>query len=86
MTLFFQTYEQVGIKEDISDVISNISPTKTPFQTSIGNEKITNTLFQWQTDALRAVQSQCPSLKAPMRHVHHCRPDRDAEQPHRLRC
>jgi len=56
MTLF-QTYEQVGIKEDISDVISNISPTKTPFQTSIGNEKITNTLFQWQTDALRAVQS-----------------------------
>ena len=56
MTLF-QTYEQVGIKEDISDVISNISPTKTPFQTSIGNEKVTNTLFQWQTDALRAVQS-----------------------------
>jgi hypothetical protein len=56
MTLF-QTYETVGIKEDISDVISNISPTKTPFQTAIGNEKITNTLFQWQTDALRAVQS-----------------------------
>lgn len=54
MTLF-QTYEQVGIKEDISDVISNISPTKTPFITSIGNEKVTNTLFQWQTDALRAV-------------------------------
>lgn len=56
MTLF-QTYEQVGIKEDISDIISNISPTKTPFSTSIGNEKVTNTLFQWQTDALRAVQS-----------------------------
>ena len=54
MTLF-QTYEQVGIKEDISDIISNISPTKTPFQMSIGNEKVTNTLFQWQTDALRAV-------------------------------
>lgn len=56
MTLF-QTYEQVGIKEDISDIISNISPTKTPFTTSIGNEKVTQTLFQWQTDALRAVQS-----------------------------
>src|SRR6185312_3593996 len=56
MTLF-QTYEMVGIKEDISDIISNISPTKTPFLSSIGNEKVTNTLFQWQTDALRAVAS-----------------------------
>lgn len=56
MTLF-QTYEQVGIKEDISDIISNISPTKTPFLSSIGNEKVTNTLFQWQTDILRAPAS-----------------------------
>lgn len=54
MTLF-QTYEQVGIKEDISAIISNISPTQTPFLSSIGNEKITNTLFQWQEDSLRAV-------------------------------
>lgn len=53
----FQTYEQVGIKEDISDIISNISPTQTPFQTAIGNEKVTNTLFQWQEDSLRAVTS-----------------------------
>lgn len=51
----FQTYEQVGIQEDISDIISNISPTQTPFQTAIGNEKVTNTLFQWQEDSLRAV-------------------------------
>src|SRR6185437_4364694 len=56
MTLF-QTYEMVGIKEAISDVISNISPTKTPFLRSIGNEKLTNTLLQWLTDALRAVRS-----------------------------
>lgn len=53
----FQTYEQVGIKEDISDIISNISPTQTPFQTAIGNEKVTQTLFQWQEDSLRAVTS-----------------------------
>lgn len=50
----YQTYQQIGIKEDISDVISNISPTKTPFQSAIGNEKINNTLFQWQEDSLRA--------------------------------
>jgi hypothetical protein len=53
----FQTYEQVGIKEDVSDIISNIAPTQTPFQSAIGNEKVTNTLFQWQEDTLRAVQS-----------------------------
>jgi hypothetical protein len=51
----YQTYQQVGIKEDISDIITNISPTKTPFQTDIGNEKVTQPLFQWQEDSLRAV-------------------------------
>jgi hypothetical protein len=51
----YQTYEMIGIKEDISDVITNISPTKTPFQSGIGSEKATQTLFQWQEDSLRAV-------------------------------
>jgi len=51
----YGTYEQIGIKEDVSDVISNISPTKTPFQSAIGNEKVNSTLFEWQEDSLRAV-------------------------------
>lgn len=51
----YQTYQQVGIKEDISDIITNITPTKTPFQSAIGNEKVHNTYFQWQEDSLRAV-------------------------------
>jgi co-chaperonin GroES (HSP10) len=55
MTTHFKTYDQVGIKEDISDVISNISPTATPFQTLLKSEKVTNTLFQWQEDSLAAV-------------------------------
>ena len=52
----YQTYQQVGLAEDVSDVISNISPTKTPFQSSIGSEKVSAKLFEWQEDALRAVQ------------------------------
>ena len=48
----WQTYQEVGIKEDISDIISNISPTATPFQSSIGKESVSNTLFQWQEDSL----------------------------------
>jgi Family of unknown function (DUF5309) len=51
----YQTYEVVGIKEDISDIITNLTPTKTPFQSAIGNEKVTQTLFEWQEDSLRAV-------------------------------
>lgn len=55
MTTHFRTYNQVGIKEDISDVISNISPTATPFQSLIGQESVNNTVYQWQEDELAAV-------------------------------
>jgi len=51
----YTSYDVVGVKEDISNIITNISPTKTPFLTSIGNEKVTQKLFQWQTDVLRNV-------------------------------
>lgn len=50
----YTTYDQIGLAEDVSDVITNISPTKTPFQTSIGTEKISARLFEWQEDSLRA--------------------------------
>lgn len=51
----FKTYDQVGIKEDISDLISNISPTKTPFISALKGEKVNNTIFQWQEDSLASV-------------------------------
>lgn len=51
----YQTFQQVGIKENISDIIVNLTPTKTPFQTNIGQEKASQVLFQWQEDSLRAV-------------------------------
>lgn len=54
-TTFFKTYDQVGKKEDVSDVITNISPTTTPFQSLIKNERTTNTVFQWQEDELASV-------------------------------
>lgn len=50
----YTTYDQVGLAEDVSDVISNISPTKTPFQSSIGSEKVSARLFEWQEDSLRS--------------------------------
>lgn len=51
----YQTFQQVGIKENISDIITNLTPTKTPFQSNIGTEKVHNVLFQWQEDSLRSV-------------------------------
>lgn len=49
----YSTYDQIGLAEDVSDIITNISPTKTPFQSSIGNESISAKNPQWQQDTLR---------------------------------
>ena len=51
----YTQYDVVGKKEDVSDIISNISPTKTPFQSMIGSEKVSNVLVQWQEDSLANV-------------------------------
>jgi len=48
------TYDLVGIAEDVEDAISNISPTETPLYTMAAKKKATNTYHQWQTDSLAA--------------------------------
>lgn len=48
----FTTYDQVGKKEDVSDIITDISPTDTPFVSSIKNEKVNARTYEWQEDAL----------------------------------
>ena len=49
-----QTYGAVQIREDLSNIIYNISPTDTPFITGAGRGTASNTLFQWQKDELAA--------------------------------
>jgi len=53
----FDSYDAVGIREDLSDVITNISPEETPFHTKSAKTRARNTLHEWQTDSLRASQS-----------------------------
>jgi hypothetical protein len=62
----WNSYQTVGKKEEVSDIISNISPTKTPFLSQIGKETIKNILFQWQEDALAdpAVNAQVEGFDA----------------------
>lgn len=42
----YQTYAQVGIKEDVADLIFDISPTETPFVTKARKTKATNTVHK----------------------------------------
>ena len=53
----FLTYDAKGIREDLSDLISDISPTQTPFQSNVGTRDAENTYFEWQTDSLAAASA-----------------------------
>ena len=53
----YQTYTAIGQREDLSDVIYNISPTETPFLNSVGKSKATAIYHEWQTDSLAAVNT-----------------------------
>ena len=50
----FTTYSAKGIREDLSNVITNISPEETPYMSNIGRENVSNSLYEWQTDVLAA--------------------------------
>jgi len=50
----FDSYDAVGIREDLSDIITNISPETTPFYTKCRKTTARNTLVEWQTDSLRS--------------------------------
>jgi hypothetical protein len=50
----FDSYDAKGIREDLSDTIYDISPEETPFYSGMAKVKASNTLHEWQTDALRS--------------------------------
>ena len=47
-----ETYGAIGIREDLSNIIYNISPMDTPFLNGVGRGSCDNTTFEWQTDTL----------------------------------
>lgn len=53
----FQTYQTIGIREDIIDLITNISPVENMFTKMSGTGKAQQTYHEWQTDALAAATS-----------------------------
>ena len=51
----YKTYDTIGIREDLQNAIYDISPTTTPFMSTVGRTTAKNTLHEWQTDSLAAV-------------------------------
>ncbi len=53
----YDTYDNIGNREDLIDKIADISPTDCPVQRMIGKSKATATKHEWQTDALAAANA-----------------------------
>ncbi len=78
----YQTFTAVGQREDLTDVIYNISPTETPILSSLARTKATAVYHEWQTDTLAAATrtagqaaSRLGSLRRlPLHHIDHLLP------------
>lgn len=66
MTIFSNTtttFDIKGIREELSNIIYNISPEDTPFMSNAGRESVENTLYEWQRDVLAAAVSSNAQLQ-----------------------
>jgi len=50
----YQTYQSIGNREDLANVIYDISPTDTPLLNTLARAKATAVYHEWQTDSLSA--------------------------------
>jgi hypothetical protein len=48
----YQSYTVKGVKEDVSDMIFDISPTEKPFTSAVRKVKATQSKHEWQKDSL----------------------------------
>jgi len=53
-TNLYDTFDTTGIREDLVDVIYNISPEDTPILSAIPRTAAKSTKHEWQLDALAA--------------------------------
>ena len=59
----FTKYDAQGIREQLSDVIANISPRETPFMSNAKKGTVQNTYFEWQKDSLATAVSTNQQLE-----------------------
>lgn len=58
-----QTFSRTNIREDLTNIISNISPTETPFMSNIGTGKAKQRLHEWQVDSLAAADGDNKTIE-----------------------
>lgn len=58
-----QTFQQRGIREDLADMIFNISPTEKPMTSAIRKTKATQTKHEWQTDELASASASNANMQ-----------------------
>lgn len=63
LTNDFTTYSNVGIREDLSDVIYRVAPEETPFINNVGTASAANTYHEWQTESLANVNTSNAQLE-----------------------
>lgn len=54
ITNTYTRFDAKGVREDLSNVIYQISPEETPFMSNVGRENVKNTYYEWQVDELAA--------------------------------
>ncbi len=59
----FPTYSAIGNREDLTNIIYNISPTETPFMVAIGKSKAKATKHEWQIDSLASASTTNAQLE-----------------------
>lgn len=52
LTNTFTTYSEIGLQEDVENIIYMVSPSETPFYSMAPKLAAYNTLHEWQTDVL----------------------------------
>jgi len=57
------SYEAIGNREDLADVIYRIDPTETPFLSGVEKAKATAVKHEWQTQALATAQTTNAQLE-----------------------
>lgn len=50
----YQRFAAIGLREDLENIIYDISPMDTPFMSNVTRKKATSTFHEWQTDVLDA--------------------------------
>lgn len=66
----FTRFDAIGVREQLSNVIANISPTDTPFMSNAKVGKARNTYFEWQKDSLATAVSTNQQLEGDVIATH----------------